>query len=192
MNRRKLLLSALVAAGIQLNPQLADAIAAGVADGDAPEQGLTAAQRKTLVRMIDLLIPATDTPGALDAGVPDFVERMIFAWLDEEERTSFVGEIDAVDKQSVANSGIAFADAEQSDCLAIMEALDKKQIWPFYPSSKPMPFFARFKELAVAGFFTSEVGATLVLRYNPVPGLFNGCTPYKEGDPAWYYGGPAV
>jgi hypothetical protein len=41
------------------------------------------------------------------------------------------------------------------------------------------------KELTLWGFFTSEVGATKVLRYVAVPGKFEGCVDYKKGDKAW-------
>jgi hypothetical protein len=35
------------------------------------------------------------------------------------------------------------------------------------------------KELTILGFFTSEIGATKVLKYTPVPGRYNGCVPQK-------------
>jgi hypothetical protein len=41
------------------------------------------------------------------------------------------------------------------------------------------------KQLTLLGYFTSEPGATKALRYNPVPGKFEGCIPYKKGDKAW-------
>jgi hypothetical protein len=41
------------------------------------------------------------------------------------------------------------------------------------------------KELTLSGFFSSEVGATKVLRYVAVPGKFIGSYPYKKGEKAW-------
>jgi hypothetical protein len=34
-------------------------------------------------------------------------------------------------------------------------------------------------------FFTSQVGATKVLRYVAIPGYYNGELPYEKGDKAW-------
>ncbi len=41
------------------------------------------------------------------------------------------------------------------------------------------------KELALLGFFTSEVGMTRALRYIEAPGTFDPCAPHKPGDRAW-------
>ena len=41
------------------------------------------------------------------------------------------------------------------------------------------------KQMTVWGYFSSEVGATQALRYVPVPGRFEGCIPYNEGEKAW-------
>jgi hypothetical protein len=35
------------------------------------------------------------------------------------------------------------------------------------------------------GYFTSEVGATQVLRYDPVPGAYHGCIPFEEVGKTW-------
>jgi hypothetical protein len=42
------------------------------------------------------------------------------------------------------------------------------------------PFILTMKELALLGFFTSEVGATQILQYLPVPGRLQSCIPLSE------------
>lgn len=49
----------------------------------------------------------------------------------------------------------------------------------------PPHFFRMMKELALLGFFTSEVGYTKVQRYVESPGRFDPCLPYTAGEPAW-------
>lgn len=46
-------------------------------------------------------------------------------------------------------------------------------------------YFRMMKELALLGYFTSEIGCTQVLRYVETPGRFDPCLPYKPGEPAW-------
>ena len=42
------------------------------------------------------------------------------------------------------------------------------------------PFILTMKELTLLGFFTSEVGATQILQYLPVPGRLQACIPLSE------------
>lgn len=49
----------------------------------------------------------------------------------------------------------------------------------------PPHYFRMMKELAMLGFFTSEVGYTKAMRYVESPGRFDPCVPYKAGEPSW-------
>jgi hypothetical protein len=52
-------------------------------------------------------------------------------------------------------------------------------------SEPPSKYFRMMKELALLGYFTSEVGATQALRYVESPGRYDPCVPYKAGDRDW-------
>ena len=53
-------------------------------------------------------------------------------------------------------------------------------------SSKPAAhYFRMMKELALLGYFTSEIGCTVALRYAETPGRFDPCVEYKPGEAAW-------
>ena len=49
----------------------------------------------------------------------------------------------------------------------------------------PAHFFRMMKELALLGYFTSEIGCAQAQRYVESPGRFEPCTPYTKGEPAW-------
>lgn len=49
----------------------------------------------------------------------------------------------------------------------------------------PTHYFRMMKELALLGYFTSEIGYTRAMRYEESPGRFDPCTPYAPGEPAW-------
>ena len=49
----------------------------------------------------------------------------------------------------------------------------------------PAHYFRMMKELAMLGYFTSEVGYTKAMRYVETPGRYDGNYPYKPGDKAW-------
>lgn len=49
----------------------------------------------------------------------------------------------------------------------------------------PAHYFRMMKELALLGYFTSEIGCTQALRYVETPGRFDPCVPYAPGEKAW-------
>ena len=49
----------------------------------------------------------------------------------------------------------------------------------------PPHYFRMMKELALLGYFTSEIGCTQAMRYAESPGRFDPCVPYKPGEKAW-------
>jgi hypothetical protein len=49
----------------------------------------------------------------------------------------------------------------------------------------PTHYFRMMKELALLGYFTSEIGYTKAMRYVESPGRFDPCVPYAAGETAW-------
>ena len=49
----------------------------------------------------------------------------------------------------------------------------------------PAHYFRMMKELALLGYFTSEIGYTQAMRYVESPGRFDPCVPYEAGEKAW-------
>jgi hypothetical protein len=56
---------------------------------------------------------------------------------------------------------------------------------PAITAEPPAHFFRMMKELALLGYFTSEIGCTQAQRYLETPGRFEPCVPYVKGTPAW-------
>ena len=52
-------------------------------------------------------------------------------------------------------------------------------------ADSPPHYFRMMKELAMLGYFTSEIGCTKAQRYAETPGKYDPCVPYKPGDKAW-------
>ena len=49
----------------------------------------------------------------------------------------------------------------------------------------PAHYFRMMKELALLGYFTSEIGMTQALRYIETPGRFDPSVDYRPGEKAW-------
>jgi hypothetical protein len=56
---------------------------------------------------------------------------------------------------------------------------------PATTKGEPAHYFRMMKELALLGYFTSEIGYTKAMRYVESPGRFEPCIPYTPGEPAW-------
>jgi hypothetical protein len=56
---------------------------------------------------------------------------------------------------------------------------------PAITAEPPAHFFRMMKELALLGYFTSEIGCTQAQRYMETPGKFEPCIPYVKGTPAF-------
>jgi hypothetical protein len=52
-------------------------------------------------------------------------------------------------------------------------------------ADSPAHYFRMMKELALLGYFTSEIGCTQAQRYIESPGRFDPCVPYAPGEKAW-------
>ncbi len=153
----------------------------------------TAAQRKIVAAMCEVIIPRTETPGAVDAGVPRYIELMAAHWLNEEEKAIFNAGLHDIETRIVQEFGRSFDQLSTGEQLQIMEALeDAAADSPWYDFGNVQreyisdaPFICQLKELTVWGFFTSQEGGSQVLRYNPMPMYFNGDIPLAKDESSW-------
>ena len=74
----------------------------------------TTVQRKQIAAMAELIIPRTDTPGAIDADVPAFIEGMVATWFNDQERKHFMQGLAGVNQG--ASGFLDLNAAEQLDC----------------------------------------------------------------------------
>ena len=146
----------------------------------------TPAQKELVDTAPELIIPTTDTPGARAAGVPDFLEMMLVDWFHDDEREDFLAGLQRMDvlaKERTGESFVASPEADQVAILTQLEAEGQKSIQasgasPFASFGKKGPapaFFQALKQMTVIGYYTSEVGATQELVFNPIPGKYEPC-----------------
>ena len=139
---------------------------------------LTQSQARALDAVAEQIVPATETPGARAAGVPQFVDRAIAGWCDKAQAVLLRGGLDGLDADARAAHGVAFADLTDAQQSAMLSAYDSS-------GASQRPFFLTLRELVTIGYFTSKPGATLALRYDPIPGAYHGCVPLKEIGRGW-------
>lgn len=142
----------------------------------------TQEQAYVITEVAEIIIPKTDTPGAKDAGVPAFIEQMIFKAYSQENRDRFMSGLDAFMKESDFSD---LSTSKQAEYVRSVhdKAIEEERAAAGQPYKRP--FITTMKELTVLGFFTSKPGATEILQYEAVPGRYTGCQPLSEVGKTW-------
>jgi hypothetical protein len=142
---------------------------------------LNSKQDQMVAEISEIIIPATDTPGAKEAQVNEFIDVMLQDCYYEEDQQNFIEGLERLQKESLKKYQKPFLKAsKRQKCNLLKEEANSGG-----NSNRPTRFFQIVKELTLLGYFTSEVGATQALEYVPVPGKFEGCITLKEGQKAW-------
>jgi hypothetical protein len=153
----------------------------------APPRFFTAEEQATVAVLAEQIIPRTDTPGAIDLGVPAFIDRMMADfYLPRTQGVVRAGltRIEA-DCQTLYRKPFVALTSEQQ--ISQMKILDAEQYDVGHrPATSPDPHFFRIlKELTTVGFFTTEVGASKILRYDATPGPYHGDIPLAQVGRSW-------
>jgi gluconate 2-dehydrogenase gamma chain len=137
---------------------------------------LDATQAGLITALADTLIPKTDTSGALDAGVPAFIDSIMADVYPEDAQERFragIQEFDAAAK--AAGKGFLEQDAAQRTATvkqSVATALSGEH--------QHKPFILVARELTLLGFYTSKVGITENMEYVSVPTAYHGCVPLSD------------
>ncbi|MCY3565850.1 MAG: gluconate 2-dehydrogenase subunit 3 family protein [Gammaproteobacteria bacterium] len=162
-------------------------LASCAAPQDAENGLFSASEIALLDEIAETILPETDTPGARAAGVGAFMALMVADTYYERDRAIFREGLAAIDAASRETSGAGFASATAADRQALLEALDVEQYEYMRNKSpeEPAHFFRMMKELALLGYFTSEIGYMQAMRYVETPGRFDPCAPHAPGEKIW-------
>ncbi|XXX76194.1 gluconate 2-dehydrogenase subunit 3 family protein [Sorangium sp. So ce134] len=144
----------------------------------SPEQALLVED------LAEHILPETDSPGALSAGVPAYIEDIVLEVYDEPERRAFLQALDATGAEARAAYGRAFHECRADEREALV-ARGLEGCAPSFDTGEPWCFFQAFRALCIEGFCQSLPGATRALQYESVPGEYHGCVPLAEVGRAW-------
>jgi hypothetical protein len=182
-NRRKAITNAISLVGGALAGMQWSAVAAAVAAAarEGAPRYLSPAQFAMVERVVDLIIPATDTPGAYDAGVHWFVDLMLAEWASEEKRSRYLESLEGIDELARQLMSADFVTCSEVQQFDVLQEMDNRA---FAPDNEGH-VFRDLKKLVLYGYYSSEPGATLELRYSRIPGSFQACQPLGEDGRAW-------
>jgi len=177
MNRRQLIRSAILATtGSAVSGQThshAPPAAMAAAAQAAPAQAWTpqvfdSHQNETVIALSELIIPATDTPGAKAAKVNEFIDLMLHD-VAEDHGHSFLMGLGWLDGHAIRNHGAPFVKCTEQQQVEILRSLDGATD----PNLKPgADFFQQVKTYTVEGYYTSRIGIDELNKGGRVPASF--------------------
>ena len=144
---------------------------------------LTPPRTRVMAALAEVIIPATDTPGASEAGVTEFVAALVDGWLDDDDRDRFLTGLDAVDPATRDRFGADFADCTADEQAALVGDLDADLtgLRDDPDADETRHFFHDVKRFTLTGYFTSEVGLEAI-GYRTTFRAFEGCAPLTDAE----------
>jgi hypothetical protein len=175
IDRREAIRRASLMMGSLLSPPLVSALLSGCGSDRAGSEGspslFSVRQMKAAADLAEVILPETDTPGAKAARTEQFIDAMVSEALPKEQSDRILSMLD-----NLIESGFPdLSFPEQSTFIGG---------WIEDPENRSL--FLLFKQMTLLGFFSSEIGASVVLNYDPIPGGYRGCISLKDaGGKTW-------
>ncbi len=164
---------------------------------------LSAEEKYIVTHLVDIILPSTDTPGALDVNVPQFLD-MMYKDIEKEsnqklfkngakifiEKFTKMFDVPVLEgkKQDFEKLFAVYFDISEDETQEILlrqkikinkvsrDDIDSYLLYKFLLSIRYYTLF---------GYYTSEKIGEEVLNYDPNPGVYNGCIPLEEIGNAW-------
>ena len=145
-----------------------------------------------LSAITNTICPTTKTPGAIDIGVPQFIDLLAKNLFEKKEQALFKKGIEEINGDAKKKYGKDFDLCDINQKEQILITLDKSSpttamtMWgkPMEENPAPLSFYRKIKNLTLMAYFTSEKIGKNYLAYDPIPGKFEACMPYKN-EPNW-------
>lgn len=166
--QRRLMLQ-LAATPLVLPELTAQIRAAAAAPGWKPRV-LDDHQNETVVQLTELIIPATDTPGAKTAQVNRYID-LLLADGEPEPRRQFLEGLAWLDGHALAKHQAPFARLTADQQVAVLKQLDAGGPPELAPGTR---FFRQLKQITSRIYYSTEIGFKELNKGGRVPSSY-GC-----------------
>ena len=152
--------------------------AANVVATTAGEEGrfYTQDEMALISRISDLVIPRTETPGALDANVPGYLDALMSDWASAETQNGHRAALQLILQRLDSLSG-DFKTASEAEAVALSE-LDSDA----FNGDNSLGGYRSLKGYITQSYFATEAGATEELKWVAIPGRWDPSVDIATGD----------
>lgn len=138
-------------------------------------------QRELVAVIAETIIPKTDTPGAIDAGVPGWLELLAQDCLDPADQKIILDGLAMVQTRSLAQFQKPFEKLTTEEKIRLLTELENES----KATGDRKAFIRQFKELVKFTYVNSEAGATQAFDFMLVPGRWDPAVDIKPGQKAY-------
>lgn len=148
-------------------------------------------KRAIIAELAETIIPATDTPGAKDVAVHDYIINVMINCNGVKEQNKFLSGINDLEEYSVDNYGRDFLKCNAKEKHDILQHFAKNDKYTYPILNKindkffGQSFYLKLKSLTVEGYCLSKPGATQAFAYDYIPGSYEACIPLKPNQKSW-------
>ena len=165
MNRRDLLKKGVYGlAGVSLSSTLISTLQSCSSIEKYSPHYFSKTEFSLLSNIVDFLIPKTETPGALEMKVPQFIDIIISETYNNESKNNFSNKLKLLIEDFKSNN----IDLSNYNSM-------KSKFVNDFNNKTHQEIYNQIRDLTVWGFKTSKEIALKVLNYNPIPGYQLGC-----------------
>lgn len=128
----------------------------------------TASEMALVSRLSDLIIPRTETPGALDVNVSGYLDVLMSDWASSETRSTHREALQMIAARldSATGNFQTAADAEATQALTELDAAA-------FADRNNLSGYRSLKGYITQAYFASEAGALQELKWVAVPGRWD-------------------
>ncbi len=162
----------------------------------------TETQGYMIVKLSDIILPATEIAGALDVNVPEFMDKMLHEIAPEDEKNlikeganAFANEFENVygksaskgttkEYEKLLDKYFNISDDEQKAVFEMQkekESITEDQLNTYLIYK----FLLATRKYTLYGYYTSEHVGENILSYDPIPGEWKACIDVEEVGNAW-------
>ncbi len=133
-----------------------------------PGRFYTAEEMALVSRLSELIIPRTETPGALDVNVPGYIDGLMADWASEETRIAHRQALAEIERRLSANGGFLALDEVEAE--QVLAELDRSA---FGEAADELGGYRTFKGYVTRSYFATEGGAREEQQWVAVPGRWD-------------------
>lgn len=147
--------------------------------------------KELISELAETIIPKTETPGAKDASVENYIIRTLLDCHDRLEQNKFVDGLLNLEEYTKNKYKKSFLKCNSTERISILSYFENKETYALPVLNKinnkflGKPFFTQLKSLTIEGYCQSEIGATQGLAYDYIPGNYEACIPLNHHQKSW-------
>ena len=131
-------------------------------------------QEILLAEIVETIIPKTNTPGAKELNIQQFVPKMVMDCYDKKAQDVYKKGFDLVENNAKKSFSKSFTELDPKLRLEVLNKMSKSE------NSDEKNFIQLVKGLTIQGYLNSEYVMTNLRIFEFAPAHFYGCVPIKK------------